>query len=170
MTNVIVRRAEREDVTTVLGLIEELAHFEELAPPDEAAQQRFTQDGWPTNGKSPRFEAWLALVDTGNGVEVPAAYAITFETYSSFLAKPTLYLEDIFVRETFRRMSVGSTVMERLLAEAKARGCGRMDWVVLDWNTNAQRFYQRLGASYLTEWQCYRKDLTETNEDIGEEE
>ncbi len=169
MNNVIVRRAGRDDVAIVLGLIEELAHFEELAPPDETARMRFTRDGWPTDGRAPRFEAWLALIDTGNGETVPAAYAITFETYSSFLAKPTLYLEDIFVRESFRRLSVGSAMMERLLAEAKARGCGRMDWVVLDWNTNAQRFYQRLGAKHLTEWQCYRTEINDIEVTIGEE-
>lgn len=154
---VVVRKAERADIPTLHHLIAALADFEQLAPPDADAQERFARDGWPADGQPPRFTAWLAsLLDTDTGVATPAAYAITFDTYSSFLARPTLYLEDLFVLQEFRRLSVGSTLMQHLIQEAQTRGCGRMEWVVLDWNTNAQEFYKRLGAQYLKEWHCYR--------------
>ncbi len=181
-----IRRAEREDVPTLLRLIEALAEFEKLPPPDVAAQQRFAKDGWQTDERRPRFTAWLAEVsseaeevideeksakqDKAGEVEEKVepensrvtpvreavAYAITFETYSSFLARPTLYLEDLFVLPAFRRQSVGSAMMSHLIAEARSSGCGRVEWVVLDWNTDAQQFYRRLGAAHLTEWQTYR--------------
>lgn len=163
LSEVTVRKAEREDIPAVLELITALADFEKLTPPDADARARFERDGWPTDGTLPRFQAWIAFVRTGDpddGTLTPAAYAITFETYSSFLARPTLYLEDIFVLEEYRRMAVGSAIMERLQAEAETRGCGRMEWVVLDWNVNAQRFYQKLGARHLTEWHYYRKEIT----------
>ena len=161
---VTVRRAEREDIPTLHTLIAALADFEQLAPPDAEAQERFARHGWPAEGQAPRFTAWLAYIhdtnpETGGEVLTPAAYAITFETYSSFLARPTLYVEDIFVLQAFRRRAVGSALMQRLIQEAQTRDCGRMEWVVLDWNTSAQEFYKRLGAQYLQEWHCYRLAL-----------
>ena len=155
---VTVRPAAREDAPTVLRLIAALANFEELAPPDAEAQARFVRDGWPDDGHAPRFTAWLAEVETDGGVEA-VGYAVTFETYSSFLARPTLYLEDLFVLTEHRRAGVGNALMERLTGYARERGCGRFEWVVLDWNTNAQAFYQRLGARHLTEWQTYRLEI-----------
>ena len=153
----LIRKAERGDIPAVLELIDALADFEQLARPDTEALTRFARDGWPTDGQSQRFTAWLALArQSETETLIPAAYAITFETYSSFLARPTLYLEDIFVQPDFRRHALGTAMMQRLLQEAAERGCGRMDWVVLDWNTGAQAFYQNLGAKHLTEWQCYR--------------
>jgi len=178
-----IRRAEREDIPTLLSLIDALAEFESLPPPDEAAKRRFAEDGWSSEGRAPRFTAWLAEVSlaaneaagheearfdkvatgsesaessTTDESKTAAAYAITFETYSSFLARPTLYLEDIFVLPAFRRQSVGSAMMSHLITEARSSGCGRVEWVVLDWNTDAQQFYRGLGASHLTEWQTYR--------------
>jgi GNAT superfamily N-acetyltransferase len=158
--NVTVRRALREDASTLLQLIEALADFEKLAPPDAAARERLLADGWPEGGVSPRFAAWLAEVEEdGTGTKRPAGYAITFETYSSFLALPTFYIEDIFVLPEFRRVGVGSALMQRLIQAAQESGCGRMEWVVLDWNTGAQQFYRRLGAQHLADWHCYRLRL-----------
>ncbi len=152
--SVIIRRAEKEDSPAVLRLIEALADFEQLAPPDAKAQARFVADGWG-NYARPRFEAWLAEVEE-NGTKSAVGYAITFETYSSFLARPTLYLEDLFVLPEFRRHGVGSALMRHLTATAEQRGCGRMEWVVLDWNTSAQEFYKKFNATHLTEWYTYR--------------
>jgi GNAT superfamily N-acetyltransferase len=84
------------------------------------------------------------------------AYAITCETYSSFLALPTLYLEDIFVLPHARRGGVGRRLFRYLAGEALRRGCGRMEWVVLDWNQLAIDFYEQLGARRLAEWYTYR--------------
>jgi GNAT superfamily N-acetyltransferase len=158
--NVSVRHALRDDASTLLHLIEALADFEKLAPPDAAARERLLRDGWPEGGAHPRFTAWIAEVEEeGRGVKRPAGYAITFETYSSFLALPTFYIEDIFVLPAFRRDGVGSALMQRLMQAAKESGCGRMEWVVLDWNTGAQQFYRRFGAQHLTDWQYYRLRL-----------
>ncbi|HUR37934.1 MAG TPA: GNAT family N-acetyltransferase, partial [Planctomycetota bacterium] len=86
----------------------------------------------------------------------PVGYAIYFFTYSSFLARPTLYLEDIFVLPEQRRLGLGGAFFKALLAEARREGCGRMEWVVLDWNTPAHRFYRKLGARLLDDWNTYR--------------
>lgn len=153
--SVNIRRAERADFTAIFQLITALADFEQLAPPDAAAQARLQRDGWPEDGTPPRFEVRLAEV-TEEGRMHAVGYAITFETYSSFLARPTLYLEDLFVLPAYRRRNIGKMLLDALIAEAMRRGCGRVEWVVLDWNTEAQKFYQRFGASHLTEWQTYR--------------
>jgi GNAT superfamily N-acetyltransferase len=158
-----------------LSLICALANFESLPPPDAGAQARFVRDGWPETGERPLFEAWIVeSEESGEGEEPatgpgprPVGYAITFTTYSSFLARPTLYIEDIFVLPSHRRRDLGSALMRRLVREALERDCGRMDWVVLDWNVGAQQFYRRLGASHLAEWQCYRLRREEMESALG---
>lgn len=139
-----VRRARPEEGPVLLELIRGLAEYEKLEPPDEAAAQRLLRDIF---GEKPRLEAWLAFVD-GEA----AGYALVFETYSSFLALPTLYLEDIFVKPEFRGRGAGKALFLRLVEEAERRGCGRMEWVVLDWNRTALEFYERFGAERLKEW------------------
>ena len=104
-------------------------------------------------GKRKRFDALLAF----DGTET-IGYAIFFETYSSFRALPTLYLEDIFIVPEYRKYGIGKKLFQQCLKEAKNRGCGRMEWVVLDWNVNAIRFYDRIGAKRLQEWLPYRID------------
>jgi GNAT superfamily N-acetyltransferase len=89
-------------------------------------------------------------------------YALTFETYSSFLARPTLFLEDVFVLPEHRRGGIGTMVLRHLAREALRRGCGRMEWMVLTWNEPAIQFYDKLGAKRLEDWAAYRlagKDL-----------
>jgi GNAT superfamily N-acetyltransferase len=90
-----------------------------------------------------------------------------FFTYSSFLAKKTLYLEDIFVSETYRKLGIGKMLMDELVKIAKSHKCGRMEWCVLDWNFNAIRFYENIGAEHLKEWLYYRMsfDSESTEED-----
>jgi GNAT superfamily N-acetyltransferase len=154
-----VRRAERQDAKALLNLVCALADYEKLARPTEEAQERLLRDGWPPDGP-PRFEAWLAELDAPGGAAwLPVGYAVTFYTYSSFLARPTLYIEDIFVLPEQRRSGVGTALFQALAATAKASGCGRMEWVVLDWNTLAQDFYRKHGAQHLADWQCYRLPL-----------
>lgn len=144
----MIRRAVREDAPALLELIQALARYERLEPPDEAARRRLVEHGW---GQAPRFEAWLAEV---NGRAV--AYAIVFETYSTFLARPTLYLEDIFVLPEARRQGVGMRLFTRIAHLAVERGCGRMEWACLHWNEPGLRFYERVGAVPLDEWRLFR--------------
>jgi GNAT superfamily N-acetyltransferase len=129
-------------------LIHALADYEHLDPPDSAAMARLRADAF---GPHRRFEAALAL-DAGRAV----GYAIWFETYSSFLAKPTMYLEDIFVLEESRGSGAGGRLFEHVRALGQERGCGRMDWQVLDWNTPARDFYARRQARWMKEWLLYR--------------
>jgi GNAT superfamily N-acetyltransferase len=148
MNPIQIRRAESQDADTLFALICALAQYEHLEPPDAAARERLDADGF---GARPRFEAYLAEIDG-----VAAGYAIVFETYSTFLARPTLFLEDLFVRPEARRRGAGRALLRHLAAEAVARGCGRMEWLVLDWNELAQGAYRKLGALQLDEWRLCR--------------
>lgn len=151
-----IRRAARDEAPRLLELITALAHFEKLVPPDEAAQARLLEHGW---GAQPRFEAWLAWLD-----EQPVGYAIAFETYSTFLAQPTLYLEDLFVLPAHRWKGIGRAFFQTLTADALRRGCGRMEWSCLDWNVNALAFYDKLGAKPLSDWIYHRLTADEMRE------
>ncbi len=152
-TTIIRFARTAEDADALLSLIDQLAEFEHLAPPDDDARRRFLRDGFEK--QPPRFEALLATVE---GEESPCAYAIIFDTYSSFLCRPTLFLEDLFVLPDYRRRGVGDALLRRLTQEAVARDCGRMEWTCLDWNVKAQRFYDKAGARHLSEWYMYRLD------------
>jgi GNAT superfamily N-acetyltransferase len=143
-----IRRARREDGETILGLVDALAKYEKLTPPDAAARERLIRDMF---SDPPRLEAFLAEFDRS-----AIGYAFVFETYSSFLALPTLYLEDLFVLPEFRSKKVGYGLFKAMVAEAHRRGCGRMEWTVLDWNSLAINFYDRLGARQMKEWHLYR--------------
>jgi GNAT superfamily N-acetyltransferase len=148
MPDVTVRRAAAADAEVFLSLVDALADYERLDRPTPAARERLLRDGF---GPEPRFRAYLAE-HGGRAV----AYAITFDTYSSFLALPTLYLEDVFVLPDARRHGVGTAIFRELAAEAVRRGCGRMEWSVLDWNRLAIDFYEKLGARRMAEWYTYR--------------
>jgi GNAT superfamily N-acetyltransferase len=143
-----VRPAVAADAQRLLSLVDALADYERLERPSAEARERLVRDGF---GGAPRFQAYLAERE-GRVV----AYAITFETYSSFLALPTLYLEDIFVLPAERRAGVGEQIFRYLAGEALRRGCGRMEWVVLDWNKPAIEFYEKIGGERLGEWMTYR--------------
>src|SRR5262249_53239419 len=85
-----------------------------------------------------------------------AAYALSFLTYSTFLARPSLWLEDLYVRPQFRKRGIATRMLAHLAATAVEQGCGRFEWSVLDWNTDAQRFYQGLGALVMPDWRICR--------------
>jgi GNAT superfamily N-acetyltransferase len=148
--NISIRKATADDSVLLISLIIGLADYEKLPPPDEAAQKRLIADAF---GPNPRFDVFLAEVDGDI-----AGYAFVFETYSTFLAMPTLYLEDLFVLPQFRGRRIGYALMLHLAHEALWRGCGRLEWAVLDWNSRAIDFYERLGARHLKEWLVYRLD------------
>lgn len=142
-----------------VNLLRALADYERLDPPDAAAIERLRRDalgggtpeGVPDEG-SPRFEAALALDSKGTAV----GYATWFHTYSTFLAKPTMYLEDLFVRDDSRESGAGSALFEHVRTLGARRGCGRMEWQVLDWNTLAREFYHRRQATWMKDWLSYR--------------
>jgi GNAT superfamily N-acetyltransferase len=143
-----VRKLRPEDAPVLVGLIDALAVYEKLDPPDEAAKARLIADLF---SERPRVESFLAIV---NGVA--AGYTFIFETYSTFLALPTLFLEDLFVLPEYRSRMVGSALFRAMVQEAHTRGCGRMEWNVLDWNQLAIDFYERYGAMRQREWLGYR--------------
>jgi GNAT superfamily N-acetyltransferase len=130
-------------------LIRALAEYERLDPPDHDAMARLRDAAF---GPRRRFEAALAIDDT----DLAVGYAIWFETFSSVLAKPTMYLEDIFVLDTARGSGVGSMLFDHVQSLGRQRGCGRLDFQVLDWNNRARDFYARRGAQWMKEWLLYR--------------
>jgi GNAT superfamily N-acetyltransferase len=145
-----VRRAAPGDAPAILRLVDALAAYERLVPPDEAARKRLVHDLFC---ERPRMEAYLCEVDAA-----PAGYAFIFETYSSFLALPTFYLEDLFVLPEYRKRRAGYALFTAMAAEARRRGCGRMEWMVLDWNRLALDFYGRFEARHMKEWCLLRLD------------
>ena len=145
-----IRPVTRSQAKVFLTLIDALADYEHLDRPDSAARDRLVLDGF---GQNPRYQAFIAWLG-----EQAIGYAIIYETYSSFLALPTLYLEDIFVLPDFRGIRAGLSLFLHAAGIARERGCGRMDWQVLDWNTLAQDFYEGLGATHMKEWQLWRLD------------
>lgn len=143
-----IRPILKKDARAFLSLIDALADYEKLPRPSADAKRRLVRD---CSGPKKRFETILAF---SGGAAV--GYAVFFETYSTFLARPTLYLEDLFVLPEHRGMGTGLRLFRSVLSEAKRRGCGRMDWTVLDWNTPAAKFYRKLGAKRMKEWELFR--------------
>lgn len=151
MENIIIRSAENADVPNILRLVRELAKFENLGPPDADGQERLIDDAFTQN---PPFKILLADIE-----HQVVGYAIYFFTYSSFLAKKTLYLEDLFITESFRARGIGKLFFKELRSIAKQNKCGRMEWIVLDWNKDAIDFYDSMGANQMKSWKIYRLDV-----------
>lgn len=143
-----IRPAQRADGPALVRLVRGLADFENLPPPDDAAARRLVQDAF---GPRPRFDVLVAAV----AGEV-RGYALFLETYSTFRAAPSLWLEDLFVDADVRGQGVGLALMRAVARVAVERGCHRFEWTVLDWNERARLFYQSLGARLLGEWQVCR--------------
>lgn len=135
-----------------IALVCALADYEKLDRPSHDAIERLSADAF---SEHPRYWAFLVLSDADDAI----GYAICLETYSSFLAKPTMYLEDIFVRDDARIRGAGSALLAAVIELGRSRGCGRVDWQVLDWNTVAREFYVRRGASEMSQWLLYRITL-----------
>ncbi|HEY3252199.1 MAG TPA: GNAT family N-acetyltransferase [Ignavibacteria bacterium] len=146
-----VRRAKKSDFERVFDLIKELAHFEKLKPPSRAAKKRLFNDAF---NKNPLY--FILVSELGKNI---TGYAFYFFTYSSFLARKTLYLEDIYVTQNVRSKGTGQAFFKELLKIAQKEKCGRMEWCVLDWNKNAIKFYDKLGAKPLQDWIYYRLTL-----------
>ena len=150
-----LRPATPEDVPAVVDLVRGLAEFEKLTPPDVPAGERLLRDAFATT--PPRVEIWVAVEADGRVV----AYAACFECYSTFRARPTLFLEDLYVHPSARRRGVATRLLALLRDEAIRRGCGRFEWMVLDWNEDAKSLYRAVGAEIMSGWQLVRLELTD---------
>jgi GNAT superfamily N-acetyltransferase len=139
-----VCRGRPGDAATILRLIRGLARFERLADQVKATVGRIHRDGF---GRRRYFETMICRRGSRT-----VGFALYFFTYSTFLARPSLYLEDLFVLPAERGNGAGHALLHALAKIAVARGCGRMEWAVLDWNRSAIRFYRRLGARLHREW------------------
>lgn len=146
-----IRPATRADGPDFLRLVQALAEFEKLEPPAPEVSERMLDHAF---GERPWYELWVCELDAS-----VVAYAVTFHTYSTFRALPTLFLEDLFVHPDARRRGVARGMLDYLKGVAQERGCGRFEWMVLDWNTDAKALYDGYGAKRLSEWELYRYDL-----------
>jgi GNAT superfamily N-acetyltransferase len=140
--------ATEGDVPLVLSLIKALAEYERLAH-DVVATEAMVRES--LFGPHAAAHAVIARMDGA-----PAGFALWFYNYSTFLGRPGLYLEDLFVLPEWRGRGIGRALLSHLARNAVARGCGRMEWSVLDWNQPAIRFYRSLGARPMDEWTVYR--------------
>ncbi|NDY96362.1 GNAT family N-acetyltransferase [Wenzhouxiangella limi] len=143
-----IRRAARGDEDSILGLIGELAEYERLAHEVTATPALLAEHLFGDNAVA---EALLAEID---GAAV--GFALFFRNFSTFLGRPGLYLEDLYVREACRGRGIGRALLKRLADLARERGYGRMEWSVLNWNQPAIEFYQSLGAEAMSDWTVYR--------------
>ena len=148
MTNFEIRPARESDLPIILSLIRELADYER-APDAVVATEAGLRE--VLFGTRPSAEVLLGL-EEGE----PAGFAVFFHNFSTWLGRPGLYLEDLFVRPEKRGKGYGRALLERLAQIAKERGCGRMEWAVLDWNEPAIQFYRKLGAEPMDEWTVFR--------------
>jgi len=148
-----IRSATVTDVPVILDFIRGLADYEKLSHEVVATAETLRATLFPADPATrPAAACILAFTVTG----APAGFALYFFNYSTFLAKPGLYLEDLFVRPEFRGQGLGKALLIHLAQLANQLGCGRMEWSVLDWNQPAIDFYEALGAERKTEWTICR--------------
>lgn len=143
-----IRPATPDDVPLITSMVRELAEYEKLADQAVATEADFARELF---GPSPKAHA-LIVEHEGQ----PAGFALYFYNFSTFLGRPGIYIEDVFVRPEFRRNGYGRKIFKYLANKALAEGCGRMEWWVLDWNAPAIEFYRGLGAVAMDEWTVQR--------------
>lgn len=146
--NFQIRHATEADVPMILSLIRDLATYER-APDAVTANEKQLQE--VLFGKKPRAEVLLAFAG-----DDPVGFAVFFHNFSTWLGKPGLYLEDLFVKPESRGHGYGRALLVHLAKIARERSCGRMEWAVLDWNEPAIQFYRKLGAKPMDEWTVFR--------------
>lgn len=144
----ILRPATVNDASAIVGLIRELAVFEQLEHLVVVTPEALTQHLF-----GPRPAAEAVVAEQGGQV---VAFALFFMNFSTFLGRPGLYLEDLYVQPALRGAGLGRALLEHLGALAVERGCGRFEWSVLDWNANAIRFYEKMGATVMPDWRICR--------------
>jgi GNAT superfamily N-acetyltransferase len=144
----LLRSATIDDIPLILGFIRDLAAYEKLSGEFVATEEKLRTTLF---AEPPAAHVVIAEVDGQ-----PAGFALYFFNYSTFLAQPGLYLEDLFVKPEHRGRGIGKALLLHLAKIAHQRGCGRMEWTVLDWNESAIAFYESLGARRRREWQLCR--------------
>lgn len=145
-----IRKATLQDVPLILQFIRDLAEFERLLDQVTATEELIRSALF---GNPPLAEALIGEME-GH----PAGFALFFHNFSTFLGKPGLYVEDVYVDPAYRGRGLGRAFFLHLAALARERGCGRMEWAVLDWNERAITFYRNLGARPLEDWTLFRLD------------
>lgn len=146
--NLTLRGANASDAALIVGFIRDLAKYEQLSSECHATEEQVRATLF---GERAVAECLLAFAD-----EEAAGFAVFFSNYSTFLARPGLYLEDLYVKPAFRKKGIGRALILHLAQLANERKCGRMEWTVLDWNEPAIEFYRSLGAQQLDEWRIFR--------------
>jgi len=148
MADTLIRAATHADIATILAFIRELAEYER-APQEVIATDGMLQDA--LFGPRPACEAIIGEIDS-----TPRGFALYFHNFSTWKGRAGLYLEDLYVQPQARGCGLGKALFQHVASIALARGCPRLEWAVLDWNTPAIDFYTRLGASPMSEWTTYR--------------
>lgn len=143
-----IRPATPADVPQILAFIRDLALYERAPKEVTATEEGLMRDGF---GANPFYSCLMAEEDGA-----PAGFALFFFNYSTWKGRPGVYLEDLFVEPRFRGMGIGKALLKRVAAFAVERGCERLQWEVLDWNTPAIDFYRAMGAEFLDEWRNVR--------------
>ena len=143
-----IRIANASDIPLILQFIRELAEYEKAPEKAVATAEDLRRHGF---GADPKFRVLIAEWESE-----PAGFSLFFYHYSTWVGRPTLFLEDVFVRPRFRGQGIGKALLLRLAKVAVEEGCGRFEWQVLDWNTPAIEFYQSLGAKPMKEWLTMR--------------
>src|SRR4051794_40093539 len=143
-----IESATERDVAVILGLIKGLAEYEKLSHEVVATEARLRESLFGARR--------VAEVLIGYAKKEPVGFAVFFHNYSTFLGRPGIYLEDLFVLPQWRRRGLGTQMLRRIAQLAVERGCGRMEWSVLDWNDPAIDFYKKLGARAMKEWTVCR--------------
>lgn len=142
-----LRFAEVNDVPLILDFIKELAEYEKMSDEVSATKEIL---------KESIFDKKIAEVIIGEYKNKPAAFALFFHNFSTFLGKAGIYLEDIFVKPEMRGLGMGKSMLSFLASLAKERDCGRLEWSCLDWNEPSIKFYKKMGAIPMDEWTVYR--------------
>ncbi len=148
MPEIGIRPATEEDVPLILSFVRELAGYERLSHEVSATEDLLRVHLFG--------ETRSAEVVIGQHADEPAGFALFFHTFSTFLGRPGIYLEDLYVKPEFRGKGIGRAMLVYLAGLAKERGCGRLEWSVLDWNEPAIRLYTGIGAVPMDEWTVYR--------------
>ena len=148
ISGVVFRNARRQDIPLIFSFIRELADYERLTEEVKVTEVDLEEHLFGKNSS-----AEVVIAEYKNE---PVGFALFFSNFSTFLGKPGIYLEDLFVRVSARGKGIGRALVTHLAGVAKERNCGRLEWSVLNWNQSAIEFYRRLGAVPLKEWTVYR--------------